>query len=138
VKVHRIDKVNHNASWLTSTAEKQVTLCVAVLKIGVNFTFDPVNADKNKTLITPPFNDVLFDAASFRGLGGEVRHDALHALHRWQARLSGAMELKEGLKFDLKCCVSMLPKVLLHCCRYLHCCRNLSQRTMRRKSRRND
>jgi hypothetical protein len=72
VKVHRIDKVNHNASWLTSTAEKQVTLCVAVLKIGVNFTFDPVNADKNKTLITPPFNDVLFDAASFRGLGGEV------------------------------------------------------------------
>jgi hypothetical protein len=53
-------------------SKKQVTLCVAALKIGDNFTFNPADEDENKTLITPPFNVVLFDAASFRGLGGEA------------------------------------------------------------------
>jgi hypothetical protein len=41
------------------------------LKIGDNFTFAPGGAKSNnnkKKLITPPFNVVLFDAASFRGL----------------------------------------------------------------------
>jgi hypothetical protein len=54
-------------------SKKQVTLCVAALKIGDDFTFAPGEAkSKKKKLITPPFNVVLFDAASFRGLGGEV------------------------------------------------------------------
>jgi hypothetical protein len=54
-------------------SKKQVTLCVAALKIGDNFTFAPGEAKSNKkNLITPPFNVVLFDAASFRGLGGEA------------------------------------------------------------------
>jgi hypothetical protein len=53
-------------------SKKQVTLCVAALHIGDNFTFVPAEAKskKKKKLITPPFNVVLFDAASFRGLGG--------------------------------------------------------------------
>jgi hypothetical protein len=54
-------------------SKKQVTLCVAALKIGDDFTFAPGEAkSKKKNLITPPFNVVLFDAASFRGLGGEA------------------------------------------------------------------
>jgi hypothetical protein len=53
-------------------SKKQVTLCVAALTIGDNFTFNPADDDENKTLITPPFNVVLFDAASFRSLGGKV------------------------------------------------------------------
>jgi hypothetical protein len=44
-------------------SKKHVTLCVAALTIGDNFTFNPVDDDENKTLITPPFNVVLFDAA---------------------------------------------------------------------------
>jgi hypothetical protein len=55
-------------------SKKQVTLCVAALHIGDNFTFVPAEAKskKKKKLITPPFNVVLFDAASYRGLGGGV------------------------------------------------------------------
>jgi hypothetical protein len=63
--------------------------------------------------------------------------DALHALHRWQARLSGAMELKEGLKFDLKCCVSMLDESASLLSQLSHGDQT-SQRTMRRTSSRND
>lgn len=51
-------------------SKKQVTLCVAALKIGENFTFKPHEYDKKKTLIRPPFNVVLFDAAAIAGLGG--------------------------------------------------------------------
>jgi hypothetical protein len=54
-------------------SKKQVTLCVAALQIGDDFTFAPGEAkSKKKKLITPPFNVVLFDAASFRGVGGKV------------------------------------------------------------------
>jgi hypothetical protein len=55
-------------------SKKQVTLCVAALQISDDFTFAPGEAksNKKKKLITPPFNVVLFDAASLRGLGGGV------------------------------------------------------------------
>jgi hypothetical protein len=45
------------------TSKKQVTLCVAALKIG--------KFDAKKDIARPPaFNVVLVDAAAFRGLGG--------------------------------------------------------------------
>jgi hypothetical protein len=59
VKVRRIDNVNHNV-MAGINSKKQLTLCVAVLKIGVNFTFDPADDGENKALITSPFNVVLF------------------------------------------------------------------------------
>jgi hypothetical protein len=61
-------------------SKKQVTLCVAALQIGDDFTFAPGEAKSNnnkKKLITPPFNVVLFDAASFRGLGGGALNSTL-------------------------------------------------------------
>jgi hypothetical protein len=65
-------------------SKKQVTLCVAALKIGDNFTFAPGGAKSNnnkKKLITPPFNVVLFAQRRFVALAaGQL--DALHALHR--------------------------------------------------------
>jgi hypothetical protein len=53
-------------------SKRQVTLCVAAVKIGDNFTFDSydADADQKKTLITPPFNVVLFDCAAIADLGG--------------------------------------------------------------------
>jgi hypothetical protein len=51
-------------------SKNQVTLCIAALKFGDNFTFKTAQSCTKKKLIVSPFNVALFDAAQVAALGG--------------------------------------------------------------------